>query len=83
MLGVNGFNDDRDRVANFVKECEVNYPVLLRGHDVATNDYFVTGYPTTFWIDRKGKVVKRTTGFDKSEFKKMKDELVQAMSKDN
>lgn len=82
VVGVNGFNDDREQIAGFVKDYKVNYPVLMEGRKVADKDYFVTGYPTTFWIDRKGTIVRRSTGFDKSEFEKMKAELKKAMAKD-
>jgi glutathione peroxidase-family protein len=45
----------------------VNYPILL-ANEGTTRDYGgIVGIPTTFVIDRSGKIVKRFIGFTPPE----------------
>ena len=40
--------------------------VLLQGRSVAAGKYAVRAFPTTFLIDRAGKIVQREVGFSPS-----------------
>ena len=54
-------------VAPFAEEHNINYPMLI-GNDVVAKAYGgVNSIPTTFVIDRTGKIVKRFVGFTPPE----------------
>lgn len=50
-------------VADFVEKEKLKQTVLLVGSKVARDLYVALSYPTSYWIDREGKVVHRETGF--------------------
>lgn len=59
---------DRERVKQFISRNHVTYPVLIAGtvDNIATQLPFVVdfaGYPTTFFLDREGKVKLIHDGF--------------------
>ena len=54
------FTEKRD-IADFVAKMHMNYPILL-GADSVEDQYGVDAMPTTFFIDRNGKVVASTIG---------------------
>lgn len=55
--------DQPDKVRAFAEQNGINYPVLL-GNDELTVKYGgIDGIPTTFVIDKKGKIVNRFEGF--------------------
>ena len=49
-------------VAPFVEEYKVNYKMLLHADEVAKAYGGITSIPTTFVIDRQGKIVQRFVG---------------------
>jgi len=49
-------------VSSFVKEHSVTYPVLIDNGDVNAS-YRVSSIPTSFIIDKEGKIVSKRTGF--------------------
>jgi cytochrome c biogenesis protein CcmG/thiol:disulfide interchange protein DsbE len=56
--------DDTDnaKIAQFASDMGVNYPVLL-GTDKVSEQYGnVQFLPTTFYIDREGKIIGKGTG---------------------
>ncbi|HEY6572050.1 MAG TPA: redoxin domain-containing protein [Candidatus Eisenbacteria bacterium] len=54
-------------VAPFAEEYNVNYTMLLGADDVAKAFGGINSIPTTFVIDRRGKVVKRFVGYTSPE----------------
>ncbi len=58
-------------VKPFVQKNKMNYPVVL-GADKITGDYGgIEGIPTTFIIDRRGKIVAKHVGLtEKADFEK-------------
>jgi cytochrome c biogenesis protein CcmG/thiol:disulfide interchange protein DsbE len=53
---------ETDKIAKFASEMGVNYPVLL-GTDKVSEQYGNVEYlPTSFYIDREGKIVGKGTG---------------------
>jgi cytochrome c biogenesis protein CcmG, thiol:disulfide interchange protein DsbE len=55
--------DQPDKVSEFVQQNGVNYPILL-GNDAITAKYGgIDGIPTTFVIDKQGRIVNRFEGF--------------------
>jgi thiol-disulfide isomerase/thioredoxin len=54
------FTEKRD-IADFVTKMHMNYPVLL-GEDKVEDKWGIDAMPTTFFIDRNGKIVASTIG---------------------
>jgi peroxiredoxin len=54
------FTQKRD-ISDFASKMHMNYPVLL-GEDAVEDKWSVDAMPTTFFIDRNGKVVASTVG---------------------
>ena len=50
-------------VKPFVEEYKVNYMMLIANDETASSYGGITGIPTTFVIDKNGKVVKRFLGY--------------------
>jgi len=62
ILGVAMDDSEPAKISQFVNDLGVNYPVLL-GTDKVADDYGDVEYlPTTFYIDRNGKIVTKTDG---------------------
>ena len=68
VLGVAMDDASKEQIAKFAKEMQVNYPILLGKEAVGEMYGGVQFLPTTFFIDRKGRVVERVFGLtDKGE----------------
>jgi len=62
IVGVAMDDASKDEITKFVKEMGVNYTILL-GKEAVGQDYGgVNVLPTTFFIDRDGKIVAREFG---------------------
>jgi thiol-disulfide isomerase/thioredoxin len=62
IVGVAMDDASKEDITRFVKEMGVNYPILI-GKENVGNDYGgVNVLPTTFFIDRDGKIVAREFG---------------------
>jgi peroxiredoxin len=55
--------DELPKVQAFAKDNGMNYPVLMGDDGVVARYGGVEGIPTTFIIDRSGKIVERFEGF--------------------
>jgi len=68
-------------VKEFSQKFKVNYPMVM-GNDKIVSDYGgVEGIPTTFVIDRQGRIVNKHVGYaDKETFEKEIKPLLQAGS---
>ncbi len=55
--------DEPEKVADFVRQNGMDYPVLMGSDEVAARYGGIEGIPTTFLIDRDGKIVNRFEGF--------------------
>jgi thiol-disulfide isomerase/thioredoxin len=71
VIAVNAYDEERPLVAEFVKKEKLKQIILLKGSEVASDLYGVPSFPTTYWIDREGRVVRRETGFDPLMFPAM------------
>lgn len=61
--------DEPDKVKGFAQSWGMNYPVLLGDNAIANLYGGISGIPTTFLIDRTGKIAGRYEGFrSKEEF---------------
>lgn len=58
-------------VKKFVKQIGVNYPILIGSEKIAEKYGGIVALPTTFVIDRQGRIVSRHIGYDdKASFEK-------------
>jgi peroxiredoxin len=55
--------DEPEKLAAFARQTGMNYPVLLGTQDVAMRYGGIEGIPTTFVIDKNGKIVNRFEGY--------------------
>ena len=57
-----GWTRNKAEVARFVKQEHMPYPVLIDGDSIATSYGGLEAMPTSFWVDRSGKVVAAQMG---------------------
>jgi thiol:disulfide interchange protein DsbD len=62
VLGVNGDNEDADRIRPFLKKHPMDYPVAL-GSEAFGTQYNLDVLPVTLVFDRAGRQIKRFEGF--------------------
>jgi len=62
ILGIAMDDSDAPKIAEFASEMGVNYPVLLGTDQVSEQYGNVEFLPTSFYIDRDGKIVGKGTG---------------------
>lgn len=62
IVGVAMDDASTDDIAKFTKEMGVNYPILLGKEAVGLSYGGVNVLPTTFFLDRSGKVIAREFG---------------------
>jgi peroxiredoxin len=53
VLGVNVGNSQQDAV-DYTKRLKITFPILLDSDEAVNGIYLVTGYPTSFFIDKEG-----------------------------
>ena len=61
ILAIN-VRQDRRTAADFVESLGISYPVLLDEEGAVARAYGVSGLPTTFFVDRQGKLAARILG---------------------
>ena len=77
ILGVSVDQGDLSVVPSFAKEYKINYPVLYATMEVVQSYGGISGIPTSFIIDRDGKVRNRVVGYrPKAFFKGEVDKLL-------
>jgi thiol-disulfide isomerase/thioredoxin len=54
--------EDKSDVAGFVKDFKLTFPVAIDRDGHVSNDYGISAIPTTFIIDRNGKIIASVTG---------------------
>lgn len=77
VVGISEDEGGKEKVAQFVKEMGVNYTIAVDDNSVSEKYGDVEDLPTTFYIDRNGKIVQFAMGLvDRSEIEeKMKAAL--------
>jgi len=77
IVGISMDTDGTDNVKDFAREFRIQYPIVMGDEKVAESFGGIIGMPTTFIIDRKGKVAKKYIGLPPAEdMKKIVKELV-------
>ena len=64
ILGIVMDDPGEKTIVDFAKKMGVNYPVLVGTEKVADLYGGIDGLPTTFFLDREGKVVDRVLGLE-------------------
>ena len=62
ILAVNLDTGPRSMVEAFVKELELTFPILLDPRGASARTYQVLGLPTSYLIDRDGRLVRQELG---------------------
>lgn len=65
IVGISVDSDDVSEVRNYSRQLRINYPILYAGEKVEESVEAVGGFrgiPTSFVIDREGKIVKKISG---------------------
>src|SRR5215211_2963384 len=57
VLGVDGSDDFTSDARKFMRKYGMTYPAVRDHRFSAVKDYGVTGYPETFFVNRKGRIV--------------------------
>lgn len=80
VLGVNTtYQDDRAKVEQFVRDQQVNYPILLDVADQFGQAYRSRLLPTSYLIDQNGKIVSVKVGeIDEAQFNEQIAALLRA-----
>jgi thiol-disulfide isomerase/thioredoxin len=78
IVGVAMDDSDKGDIQKFVKEMGINYPILLGKEAVGEQYGGVDVLPTTFFIDRDGKIVAREFGLQSRTI--FVDHIKQALS---
>jgi cytochrome c biogenesis protein CcmG/thiol:disulfide interchange protein DsbE len=76
IIGISLDRGDLSVVSNFVKNFNVNYPIVYYRDEVIMNYGGIQSIPTTFVVDREGKIVERLVGYKPKEFF---DSLIQSL----
>jgi thiol-disulfide isomerase/thioredoxin len=63
VIGMSLDKGDVEIVRNFARSMDIPYPMVMASDEVVRN-YRVTAIPTTFLIDKEGKIRERITGFN-------------------
>ncbi|MGA2459397.1 MAG: TlpA disulfide reductase family protein [Terriglobales bacterium] len=61
IVGVANDDASTEDIAKFAREMGINYPILI-GKDAVSVSYKVSVLPTTFFLDRDGKLIAREFG---------------------
>jgi hypothetical protein len=86
VIAVDGEDKEtREQVAEFARRNKLTHRILLGGERVSERYEVEKIFPTTFWIDHRGIVVRREVGFRpemKKEIEQMILELLRARDDD-
>lgn len=78
ILGVS-MDEETEAVAPFAKAAKINYPVILNGSERPPESWVVPGLPTSYLIDRDGKILQRQ--FGSKSLKKLTPDVEAALAK--
>lgn len=75
---------DTDRAKKFIADKKLTFAFLENGTgdaEVVARLYGVGGFPTSFLLDREGKIVFSHLGFDDGDEKKLEEEILKLLEK--
>jgi peroxiredoxin len=62
VIGVSVDNEAKEKIEEFARKMNVNYTILLGTDEVSDAYGGVQGLPTSFYIDRNGRIVRQVAG---------------------
>lgn len=65
IIGISLDTDTKDKVPEVVEKSDINYPVVYGSMDIARNYGNIQSIPTTFVIDKEGRIYSSYTGVTK------------------
>ena len=81
VLAVNAYNEPKRTLDEFVEAKGLKQRILLQGRRISHEKYAVRAYPTTFLINRSGKIVHRDIGFAPSQAAQKETRIKELLSK--
>jgi thiol-disulfide isomerase/thioredoxin len=67
IVGISMDTDGTDGVKDFARQFRIQYPIVMGDEKVAESFGGIMGLPTTFIIDRKGRIAKKYIGLPPGE----------------
>ena len=64
VVGISNDEGSKKRVETFTRLLDLSFPVLLDPEGEVNDLYEVSNMPTSFLIDRNGKIISRIVGSD-------------------
>ncbi len=80
MVAIN-LDEDTDDAKTFLKQFPVSYPILIDPEGKTPEKYELPGMPTSFLIDKKGRIQKIHVGFKPKEMKKIRSQVISLLKK--
>jgi thiol-disulfide isomerase/thioredoxin len=74
VIGISLDKGDAAVVRNFAKSMDIPYPIVMATEETA-RDYRVTSIPTTFFIDKEGKIREKIIGFNSTIAQQMNSKI--------
>lgn len=68
MIGIAFGREGKDKVKSFAQEQGINYPLVIADQKVVNSYGGITAIPTTFIVDKEGKIVEKVIGYRDKEF---------------
>lgn len=79
MVGIDPFDDpDEDAMADFLSKRGISYTVAFADRELAET-YHVSGYPTLFFVNRKGKIMQVYVGYSKDMEAEIEKQLLKML----
>lgn len=77
IVGVSLDRDGWSVVRPYAEKMKINYPVVVGDAKLSDSYGGIDAIPTTFFVDRKGNVIKRHVGYlSKTEFEKVIESIL-------
>lgn len=81
VIGIDPIDDPvKDNMADFLAKRGIDYTVLFSSRNLP-QEYHVTGYPTLFFINAKGKIEKVHEGFSQTMEQELEEQIQKMLKK--
>ena len=80
VIAVN-LDENLSDATKFLDQYPVQYPVLLNPKGTVPNKYKLPGMPTSYLIDRKGKIQKVHVGFKEADIAEIRKQAIKLLRK--
>lgn len=80
VLAIN-LDEEKGEALSFLKKFPVSYPTLSDHKGILPDKYQIQGMPTSFLIDRKGRIAMIHTGFKSSDMAIIKKAVLKQLKK--